>query len=811
MAGMRVTSRRLWQDPGMRAPFAVLLLASLVGGCSRCGKKETPPPVGAAPTAPLDAGSSPAGVKRVTVKLGGLSAEVPTALVSKGFATKVFAEQPLTIVPSTLDAGAPAAPGWKYLQQLVDAKGTLPALEKEGLAVDGNRAYDEFFQLYEQNRYRPLLISSEEVNTNDEFVIKRRFLASLPSVVTSDVVLHHLHLFFDYALAQAEATRFLPELKALVSGLVDETLKQRAALAGTKWERAVDDNLVFLAVAHVFLESARLEGPKPEPGGFAGVDTSEAATTFAAATRAAIPTLLPKGLPEPLAARVTDEVNRVLDAKAVEKPGLFDYPGDFKEDYSQYTPRGHYLKLTSLQAYFRAMMWLSRLMMSFESEQASRGAVLLTLAVSKGDLLSRWQALDEAIGFLVGPPDDASFGDLVLLVGGAGGLDDDAAFGALRERLGKLRKPQVQSVRTLTAQGPSLETQGAFHFFPQRAVLDAVVFQSLVEPKASQKTFVRALEVPDAFGSPLARDLLAPEKLDQFAGYADQRAKLRAELPKALATRAPAELVAGWMYSLQPLLEPVPKGVPPFMQGNAFATLRLSTYLASYAQLKHDTVLYAKQAVAEMGGPGFEDTEEQLDDRGYVVPEVALYARAGVVLANLREGLSARSLFPTQLEASFSRFEALVAKLEAISRKELAGQALSQEDYHLIKFIGGDLEHFWEDTLITGKDRDRWLLLDENNARLIADVFTGPGGVQHVASGWVHPVYVVFPREGKPAIGRGGVLSFYEVTAQERLSDAAWRRQLTLDERPELPAWTKPVFIVDPKAALHRFDAMSEE
>lgn len=778
----------------MRALSFVVL--TLVVGCGKCGKKSETPQ-----TEPSTSGK---------VTIGSLSYQLQPPPPVKAFAGKRFDDPKVTIVSSAVDAGNTSAPGWKYLSQLTVAPGTVALLEKEGVAVDGNRAYDEFFELYEQNRYRPLLISSEEVNDEEGFLIKRRFLTSLPSVVTTDVVLHHLHLFFDYALAQAEVQRFMPELTAIVGTLLEATLEQRTALAGTKWEAAIDDNLVFLSVARVFLASPSLVKSTKGDGSSVGVDTMEQAHDFAEDTRGAVSTLLPKNLPEGIGARVTAEVNRILDAKETAKPDVYEYPGDFKEDYSQYTVRGHYLKMTELQAYFRAMMWLSRVMFSFESERGVRGAVLLTLALSKGDTLARWRALDEAIGFLVGPADDASVRELVSIVAAQSSLDD-AGLESVRAKLAKLPKPQIQSTLTKTQAGPSLESQGAFHFFSQRAVLDAVIFQSLVEPKAKEKSFVRALEVPAVLGSVLAGKLLEPEHLAQFAGYSEQRSALEASMPKVLSSRASTEAVAGWMYSTQPLLDAPAAGLPTFMAGNAYATLRLSTYLANYAELKHDTVLYGKQAVAEMGGPGFEDTEEAIDDRGYVIPELAVYSRAGVLLANLRTGLTERKLFPENLGESFGKFEKLVVALESISKKELTGQALSAEDYQLIKFIGGDLEHFWEETLITGKDRDRWLLLEENNSRIIADVFTGPGGIQHVASGWIHPVYVVFPRDGKPAVGRGGVLSFYEVTDKERLSDSAWRTRMTTEPRPELPAWTKPVFASDPKTSLSRYDSMAEE
>ena len=49
----------------------------------------------------------------------------------------------------------------------------------------------------------------------------------------------------------------------------------------------------------------------------------------------------------------------------------------------------------------------------------------------------------------------------------------------------------------------------------------------------------------------------------------------------------------------------------------------LETYAGSFTELKHDTVLYAKQVMAEMGG----GPPEELADRGYVEPETEVYRR----------------------------------------------------------------------------------------------------------------------------------------------------------------------------------------
>lgn len=272
---------------------------------------------------------------------------------------------------------------------------------------------------------------------------------------------------------------------------------------------------------------------------------------------------------------------------------------------------------------------------------------------------------------------------------------------------------------------------------------------------------------------------------------------LKKRMPKEINDRRVKEVYSDWLYSLNSLLTPVPNSYPNFMRGKAYPFLRLNTYLASYTELKHDTVLYAKQGVAEMGGPDYEDTEIEIDTRGYVIPEFELYQRVYQLLKSIRAGLAKRQLMPLNTNKPMVRLEKLVASLAEISHKELNGQMLSKEEYQLIEFIGGDLEHFWKETILVGKNNPEDMLLNENNAQLIADIFTGPGSYLHVATGYVHPIYVIFSIEGKPRIGRGGVMSYYEMILGERLNDQIWREQLR--KRPQRPAWVNN-FISEDKA-----------
>ena len=88
------------------------------------------------------------------------------------------------------------------------------------------------------------------------------------------------------------------------------------------------------------------------------------------------------------------------------------------------------------------------------------------------------------------------------------------------------------------------------------------------------------------------------------------------------------------------------------MQNRAWARKELSTFLGSWAELKHDTVLYAKQVYAEAGGGNMD-----VDDRGYVEPNPLVFGRLAALAKTTREGLQARQLICERDAESLQRLE----------------------------------------------------------------------------------------------------------------------------------------------------------
>ena len=612
----------------------------------------------------------------------------------------------------------------------------------------------EFFMLYEMNRYEPV-----------------------PSFITTDSLLHNYHLFFSHLLRVVEKEELAPTLKELTQDMLSEAEKQYEALKGTEWENAAARNMAFFAVGGRLLDPA-----------------------------------FP--VPEPVQEIVEDEL-RLIEAQAgIQASPLMNMGQDLEapellqEDYSQYQPRGHYNSSELLQSYFKAMMWYGRLTFRVKSEDETRSALLMTLALNKGDNGQKWDAIYQPTTFFVGKSDDLSYleyRELLAEIYGQGvGLEEIAAdeekWEIFRARAAELRPPVINSIPIYEEEiqpDRTGDTMG-FRFMGQRFTLDAAIFQRLIyreveeNSRGERRMLPRALDIPAALGSEEAYSILAEEGETDYRGYRENMGKIREFIAGLGQDTWTQNLYWSWLYTLNPLLTEKGEGYPSFMTNRAWTRKELNTYLGSWTELKHDTILYAKQVYAEMGG-GAED----VDDRGYVEPNPHLYARLAALVAMTRDGLAARGLLADRDRESLDRLEELALALKTISEKELSNVPLTDEEYDLIRSYGGQLEHFWLEAM-RDEGIDHRSAIYENPAALVADVATDPNGrVLQEATGHIFSIYAVVPVEGSLRIARGGVYSHYEFTwpLEQRLTDQEWQEILDSGQAPPLAPWTQD-FIV---------------
>ncbi|MGI6596955.1 MAG: DUF3160 domain-containing protein [bacterium] len=610
--------------------------------------------------------------------------------------------------------------------------------------------YREFFTLYEMSRYEPV-----------------------PLFVTTDSMLHNYHLFFNHLLKAIETDRLIPELKKLNQAMLLEAQKQYAALKDTAWENAAKRNMGFFAVGARLMDASVAVPPEVQN------EVAKELDLIARHEGIAVSPLMNMG-------------------------GSLDPVNSLKEDYSQYIPRGHYEKLAELKGYFKAMMWYGRQTFRLKNEDETKSAVLIALALSEDDNALSWDKIYEPTSFFVGKSDDISYlqlkEQLDQVYGPKANLStlvaDQNKWTAFRENIQTLEPPAVNSIPIFdeTIQPDREKEIKGFRFMGQRFTLDAAIFQRLVyrevkeNNQGERRMLPKGLDIAAAFGSKEAYSILDELGETDYELYRENMAKLQKHLTDLSQETWTQNLYWSWLYTLQPLTQVKSDKYPAFMQNRAWARKELSTFLGSWAELKHDTVLYAKQVYAEAGGGNMD-----VDDRGYVEPNPLVFGRLAALAKTTREGLQARQLICERDAESLQRLEQLSLSLKEIAEKELTNEALTDDEYELIRSYGVQLEHFWLEALRDEGIEHHSQAYDQP-AAIVTDVATDVGGqVLQEATGFIQEIYAAVPVDGKLRLAIGGVYSYYEFAwpLSDRLTDSRWRELLNAGEVPPQPNWTE--------------------
>lgn len=607
----------------------------------------------------------------------------------------------------------------------------------------------EFFDVYEQNRYM-----------------------QIPNFITVDSIMHTYHLYFAMLQKNTEKNYLYTSLEELSSEMQRAAISQYETLLGTEWEEAARTNVAFFTIG------ASLMGIEPE-------------------------------IPDYVKSLVEEELTQVMNAEGIAVSTL---NGEM-EDYSQYKPRGYYDGEEKLEKYFRTMMWYGRRNFLQKEELTNRCALLMTLAL-QDTAIDQWEKVYTITAFFAGNSDDAGVYEYLPVIQRAYGekvtvsdlIGNEKAFQTYRKLTEELAPPQINSVVFDDDGGQTDKTMEAkgFRFMGQRFSIDASIFTQLCYSKVeeaadgSRRSLPDSLDIPAALGSDTALKILEENGNYNFPGYEENMKKVREEIENASAQLWEESLYAGWLHTLKPILEEKDASYPAFMRSEEWRKKNLEGFLASYTELKHDSVLYSKQFVAEMGGG-----DDAYDDRGYVEPEVEVYDRLCTLTQKTSAGLEDFQIISDTDRDNLKKLGLLVERLKEISQKELSGEALSADDYELIRSYGGNLEHFWAET-IKDSTEGEYTPSCEFPAALVVDVATDPNGsVLEQAIGGVSSIYVIVPVEGEKRIAHGAVFSYYqfEQALSDRLTDSQWRRMIGMelndnmeyerDESISQPEWTQ--------------------
>ncbi|MBR4530480.1 MAG: DUF3160 domain-containing protein [Lachnospiraceae bacterium] len=765
-----------WQQRILGGAMCLVLLLT-----SACGAKTTAPAADPGVQTAAEPAPQPAGQEEKPAE----PAAVPE---SKGGTDAPFARPVLYTGAETAEE-APAAkvPDYQVAPDLSNVENAtydefsyLPESWKKQLADDGFIVSEygerEFFEVYEWNRYM-----------------------MTPNYVTVDSMMHTYHLYFAYLMKTIERETLFDKVSDLTDRMLDISLSQLEVLRAVKDKNATaqemfgaaERNTAFFAVAKALLET----GWKPanEPA----IAADEAVLAMADAELALVRSEAGIGI-SPLSGQAQE-----------------------MEDYTQYKPRGYYDTDEKLQRYFRAMMWYGR--RNFKQSEASSDMSALLMTIGMDDAAyADWADIYAVTSFFAGTSDDNGLCEYQPLVKEAYGKTsgelnralaetaaDEKGWESFHALTAKLDPPAINSVPMEDDDGATdkAEENAGFRFMGQRFTLDAAIYQRLIysnvkeNPAGDNRMLPDALDVPAVLGSETAKEILKKQGAFDYQNYEQNFTELQSKIAGAPAAADTASLYAGWLHTLKPLLTVKGEGYPMYMRGEKWARRALECFLGSYAELKHDTILYAKQVMAELGG----GEEEVKDDRGYVEPEPVVYARFVRLARGTAAGLKELGFLSENADRDLERLAGIADKLETISRKELADEVPTEEEFEFIRCFGGDLEHFWMEARSEDAEDPSYFTSDEFPAALVADIATDPNGqVLEIANENPVTIYVIVPVDGKLKIAKGGVFSFYQFTQpiDGRLTDHEWYVMLGLepddngeyhyqgDLMPEKSAWT---------------------
>jgi hypothetical protein len=302
--------------------------------------------------------------------------------------------------------------------------------------------------------------------------------------------------------------------------------------------------------------------------------------------------------------------------------------------------------------------------------------------------------------------------------------------------------------------------------------------------------FPTGLDIMAVFGSERAQEIIKNLGDANYSDYQTKFDKLSQEI-KAMPTDAWYQnLYYNWLYVLQGLLNKPGVGYQTFMQQPAWLDKNLNTALASWTELRHDTILYVKQSytMAEMGGM------RELPAVGYVEPNPEFYNRLLTLTRLTKTGMAKlvpqEQLDKMKVTMALDRFDAILTKLLDLSVKELKNQGLTDEEYNFIDTFGETSEMLI--SIVAGGDVDPEIL----KSTLVADVHTD-GNTEKVleeATGWLKTMIVAYKLpDNRILLGAGPVFSYYEfkMPMDNRLTDEKWKEMLKSNNYPAQPEWTK--------------------
>ena len=602
---------------------------------------------------------------------------------------------------------------------------------------------EQLFNVYEENEYN-----------------------QMPNFITTDLYLQAFHMYFSYVLKSLEKHTFVDYLDEFYVSMNERAMiiaEQESTDAETR--DLAEYIAAFYAIAEKLLNDKDLE------------------------------------VPESYKSIVESELNNIMACRDTNSPMQTSNGKVTDFAYSLFKPRGHYTRSEEQKRYFRSMMWLQTATFCRETKLSLKRVAMMAYVfnTSRHNAQMKIYNMSHLLDFLMGTPDNVSIMEIadVLSQGRDMTLDDVTDMGFLQSLNNNLIK-KFKAYNRIKSKKSDGGCDDKINFMPQRYTPDAEVLSNMYDQTPnSERAFPKGLDVFSAFGCKHADEILDTyyDEHKQWGDYKKYSDKMKNLFSNYTDEQFGASMYTKWFECLVKL-QKTHKDYPGFMKTYNWQSKNLNSALASWAELKHDAILYAEQPMgAECGGGS--DFPDPIS-KGYIEPNMLFWKTMRKAVLQTRKLLEDNALMTYDLDGVTTQMTDYMDFCIKVSAKELRGEVLTEEEYSEIEHLGSSLEWFTLSVIDPDANLGSWGLVQgaDRSIAVVADVFTrdilgcDKCGILYEAVGNADYIYVIVNIGDDIVLTRGAVFSYYEFINElgDRLTDEQWQEKLE-KKAPARPKW----------------------
>lgn len=647
--------------------------------------------------------------------------------------------------------------------------------------------------------------------------------------LTSDIFMHSYQLLYVELLKESENKYFYSIIKDLSVKFYEESSKKITESNDPKeikkWTKVRNYFIIPYAILSTVSEQTEDDNSDTQENVIAFIDKLN----------------LDKDSKE----EVISDIQKIYSASEDNVPSIFkgEYGSydkvNFTVDFTQFTPRSHYTGSPLRRQYFRAMNWYTQLPFFLESADLTSYAFAISQLMAENQKeLEDYSKIEKAINYLVGTSDDLMPVDYLLALESAKNEKDSDKEAKIMDYLVKTHNPKIKSlpaylpdIGSTKSDELMLATKG-MRFFSGKFIIDSYWTGYLTQgdeapkPGYEQKLppMASSLEVMSLLGSDYANSQI--KKLDFYkpsTSKAIDKAmlELKQETDSLDDNYWQSNIYNGWLWVIKSLFDWQKTNrnvLPEFIQSPLWDVKTLMTASGFWTELRHATLLYAKQSFAESGAGGDEFCEDIFipePAKGYIEPQFQTYKRLATLARRTQAGYKDMNLELSNL----GRLESYIDTMDLVlkyTQKELVNTAMyekiksekidwgKKEDGSSCIQQSIDGESDWETIrleIVAGLESSLPILegdilsAKDRRAAIVADVHTGgdsnnPKKILYEGTGVPKVIFVAVKDANGARLTIGFTYSHYEFTklyGGKRLTDEEWQKNFYIGDDDSSP------------------------